>query len=159
MITTLWFKSIGLIHAKRQPLNLKRILTHFLITNKTASVFKYWDSKRLCCQQLLLEISYTFKNVGKQFFFKTKIRFDCRNLIYVVICPTCKEEYIGENGIGNSKLRDGVRIYSRHIRQPEHEKFKVEKHFRTRGKRKFTSVFKIAFKWLRSSTGIMKITL
>ena len=23
-----------------------------------------------------------------------------RNLIYIVICPTCKEEYTGEGGIG-----------------------------------------------------------
>ena len=59
---------------------------------------------------------------------------DSRNLIYVVICPTCKEEYIGETGIGHSKLRDRVRIY---IPQPEHEKLKVEKDLRTCGKRNF----------------------
>ena len=55
---------------------------------------------------------------------------DSRNLIYVVKCPTSKKEYIGETGIGDSKLRDRVRIYSHHIRQPEHEKRKVEKHLR-----------------------------
>ena len=58
---------------------------------------------------------------------------DSRNLIYIVICPTCKEEYIGETRIGNSKLRDRVRIYRQHIRQPEYEKRKVEKHLRTCG--------------------------
>ena len=56
---------------------------------------------------------------------------DSRNLIYVVICPTWKEEYIGETGIGDSKLRDRVRIYRQHIRQPEYEKLKVEKYLRT----------------------------
>ena len=71
---------------------------------------------------LLLEISYTFKNIGKQFFLKTKMTCYSRNLIYVVICPTCKEEYIGETGIGDSNFRDRVRIYRQHIRQPEHEK-------------------------------------
>ena len=35
-------------------------------------------------------------NVGKQFFLKTKLTYDSRNLIYVVICPTYKEEYIDE---------------------------------------------------------------
>ena len=55
---------------------------------------------------------------------------DSRNLIYVVMCATSKKEYIGETGIGDSKLRDRVRIYSHHIRQPEHEKRKVEKHLR-----------------------------
>ena len=73
---------------------------------------------------------------------------DSRNLIYVVICPTCKEEYIGETGIGDSKLRDRVRIYRQHIRQPEHEKLKVEKHLRTCGKGNFT-IF--PFRQLRSN--------
>ena len=41
---------------------------------------------------------------------------DSTNLIYVVICPTCKEEYIGETGIGDSKLKDRVRIFSQDIR-------------------------------------------
>ena len=53
-----------------------------------------------------------------------------RNLIYVVICPTCKKEYIGKTGIGNSKFRDRVKTYRQHIRQSEHAKIKVEKHFR-----------------------------
>ena len=133
------FKNIRLIHAKRQPPNLKTILTSSLFTNKTAGVFKCSDSRCLCCQQILLEISYTFKNVGKQqFFLKTKMTCDSRNLIYVVIRPTCKEEYIGETGIGDSKLRDRVRIYRQHIRQPEHEKLKVEKHLRPCGKGNFT---------------------
>ena len=105
------FKNIRLIHAKRQPPNLKRILTNSLFTNKTVGVFKCSDSRCLCCQQLLLEISYTFKNVGKQFFLKTKMTCDSRNLIYVVICPTCKKQHIGESGKGDSKLRDRVRIY------------------------------------------------
>ena len=63
---------------------------------------------------------------------------DSRNLIYVVICPIYKEEYIGENGIGDSKLRCRVRIYAQRIRQPEHEKLKVEKHLQTYGKGNLT---------------------
>ena len=132
------FKIIRLIHAKRQPPNLKRIFTNSLFTNVTAGVFKCSDSRCLRCQQLLLEISYTFKSVGKQFFLKTKMTCHSRNFIYVVICPTCKEEYNDETGIGDSKLRDRIRIYRQHIRQPEHEKLKVEKHLRTSGKGKFT---------------------
>ena len=57
------FKNIRLIHVKRQPLNLKRILTNSLFTNKTAGVFKCSDSRCLCCQQLLLGISYTLKTL------------------------------------------------------------------------------------------------
>ena len=53
-----------------------------------------------------------------------------KSLIYVVICPTCKEEYIGETGIGDSKSKDRVRTYRQHVRQPEHGKLKVERHLR-----------------------------
>ena len=63
---------------------------------------------------------------------------DGTNLIYVVICPTCREKYTGETGIGDSKFRYRVRIYGQHIRQPEHEKLKVAKHLRTCGKGNFT---------------------
>ena len=82
------FKSIRLVHAKRQPPNLKRILANSLFTNKRAGAFKCSDSRCLCCHQLLLEISFTFKDVGKQFFLKTKMTCERRNLIYIVICPT-----------------------------------------------------------------------
>ena len=65
-----------------------------------------------------------------------------RNLIYLVICPTFKEQLkvksIGETKIGDSKLRDRVRIYRQHIRQSEHEKLKLEKHLRACGKGNFT---------------------
>ena len=62
---------------------------------------------------------------------------DSRNLIYLVTCPTCKEQYISETEIGDSKLRDRVRMYIKNTRQPEHEKRKVEKHLRTCGKENF----------------------
>ena len=85
---------------------------------------------------------------------------DSRNLIDVVICPTCKEEYIGESRIEDSKLRDRVRIYRQHIRHAEHEKLKVEKDLITCGKGNFT-IF--TFLQLRSNDtifdGNIKITL
>ena len=49
---------------------------------------------------------------------------DSRNLIYVVICLICKEEFIVKTEIGYYKLRVRVRIYKHHIRQPEHEKLR-----------------------------------
>ena len=50
-----------------------------------------------------MKVLIHFKNIGKQFFLKAKMSCDSRNLIYVVICPTCKEEHIGETVIGDSK--------------------------------------------------------
>ena len=48
------------------------------------------DKRCECCNYLLINDHYTFKNV--QVTFKLKSRFTCDsfNLIYVAICGTCK---------------------------------------------------------------------
>ena len=80
---------------------------------------------------------YTVKNV--QITFKLKNRFTCDifNLIHVVICGTCKEEYIGETGERKTKLRDRVRVYRQHIWQPQYQQLKVEEHLRVCGNGEF----------------------
>ena len=88
-------------------------------------------------RKLLLGNSYTFKNVDKTFNLKTYFSCDSYNLLYIIICPTCGEEYTGETGIGKTKLRDRVRVYRQRIRQPEYQKLKVEEHLKTCGKGTF----------------------
>ena len=55
--------------------------------------------------------------------------FNSSDLIYVIICPTCGEEYIRETGLNNTKLRD--RVYRQHIRDQRYQVLKVEDHLRT----------------------------
>ena len=100
------FKKIKLIHAKRQPPNLKRIIRNSLFTDKTADVFKCSNSRCLCCQQLLLRISYTFKNIGKQFFLKMRMTCDSRNLITYSFVQNVKKNKLvkPELEIPNSKI-------------------------------------------------------
>ena len=50
------------------------------------------------------------------------------NVIYVVICSGCLEEYIGETEEGTTKLRERVKVYRQHIKQPEHQQLKFEEH-------------------------------
>ena len=66
-------------------------------------------------------------------------RFTCHSfkLIYVVICDTCKEEYIGETREGKTKVRDRVRVHRQHIQQPQYQQLKVKEHLRVCGKREF----------------------
>ena len=78
--------------------------------------------------------SYTFKNVDKTLNLKAHFSCDSSNLFYIIICPTCSEEYTSETGVGKTKLRERVQVYRQHIRQPEYQKIKVEEHFRTCGK-------------------------
>ena len=48
--------------------------------------------------------------------------------------PLTVRQYTGESGVGKTQLRDRVRVYRQHIRQPEYQKLKVEEHLRTCGK-------------------------
>ena len=45
---------------------------------------------------------------------------------------------MGETGINKQKLRDRVRVYRQHIRQPEYQQLKVEGHLRNYSNGYFT---------------------
>ena len=57
--------------------------------------------------------------------------------LYVIICGTSKEEYIGEKGEGKTKVRDRVRVYCQRIRQQQYQQLKVETHLRACGNEEF----------------------
>ena len=56
--------------------------------------------------------------------------FNCesKNLIYVVICSGCKEDYMGQK---QTMLKERLNTYSQHILQPELQQTDVEGHIRT----------------------------
>ena len=127
------FENLRVIKSIRQVPNLKKILTKAEFSKKQVGVFKCPDKRCKCCASLLLGKSYTFINIDKTFNLKAHFSCDGSNLLYVVICPTCGEEYTGETGVGKTKLKDRVRVYRQHIRQPGYQKLKVEEHLRTCG--------------------------
>ena len=131
------FENLSVIKSKRQAPNLKRILNKAEFSQKQVRGYKCPDKSCECCSSLLLGNLNTFKNVDKTFNLKTYFSCDSYNLLYIIICPTCGEEYTGETGIGKTKLRDRVRVYRQRIRQPEYQKLKVEEHLKTCGKGTF----------------------
>ena len=131
------FKSLRVIKCERQAPHFKKILTKAEFSQDQAGFYKYPDKRCECCASVLLGNSYKFKKIDKTFNFKTYFSCDSFNLLYNSICPTCGEEYASETGIGKIKLRDPVRVYRKHITQPEYQKLKVEKHLKTCGKGTF----------------------
>ena len=131
------FHNIKLIQSQRQSPNLKKLLTKAEFGEILLGTFNCSDKRCECCNYLLINDHYTFKNV--QITFKLKNRFTCDsfNIIYVVICGTCKEEYIGNTGEGKTKLRDRFRVYRRHNRQPQYQQLKTERHLRVCGNGEF----------------------
>ena len=120
------FENLRIIKSKRQAPNLKRILNKVEFSQKQVGVYKCPDKRCQCCPSLLLGNSYIFKNVNKTFNLKTYFSCDSYNLLHIIICPTCGEEYTGGTGIDKTKLRERVRVYRQYIRQPEYQKLKVE---------------------------------
>ena len=100
------FANIRVIKSKRQAPNLKKILTKAEFSQKQVRVFKCPDKRCECCASLFLGNSDTLKNVDETF--NLKVHFSCEssNLLYIIICLTCREEYTGETEIGKTKLRD-----------------------------------------------------
>ena len=120
------FKDLRLIKSKRQAPNLKRIWTKAQFSYDS----QVWCLRCLYCQHLLLSDHYVFKNTGYKFLIKTTMSCDSCNLIHVIICCGSAEEYIGETGEGDTKMRDRVRVYRQHIRDPTYQQLKVEEHIR-----------------------------
>ena len=126
------FENLKVIKRKRQAPNFKRTLTKAEFSQKQVGVFKCPDKRCESCTSLLLGNLYTFKNVDKTFNLTAHFSCDSPNLLYIIICPTCGDEYTRETGVGKTKLRDCVRVYQQHIRQPEYRQ--VQEHLRTCGK-------------------------
>ncbi|KAL5270071.1 hypothetical protein ACHWQZ_G003530 [Mnemiopsis leidyi] len=93
-------KGTKLVHAKRQPPNLKRLLTRTNIFTKPKKGVIMCNKPRcgLCIHghnNLLEGESIKLKN-GKVITANKLINCDSTNLVYCIICPKCSEFYVGE---------------------------------------------------------------
>ena len=102
------FHNIKRMQSKRQSPNLKKLLPKAEKLKVLLGTFNCSHRRCECFNYPLINDHYTFKNI--QITFKLKNRFICDtfNLICVVICDTCKEEFIGKTDEGKIKLRDRV---------------------------------------------------
>ena len=88
----------------------------------------------VCCPYIKEGTKFKFKY--RDIPFKVISPFNCNtsNLLYVITCPGCNEEYIGQTG---RTLRERVVLYRQHIRTKEYQMSLVEEHLRTCGNSKF----------------------
>ena len=128
-----------LVKSMSQGPNLGRLLCR----SKFESLHKNPNVKNcVSCPYLLKASLYQLKRVIKTFLLKSSFKSESSNLIYVVICQGCKEEYIGETGC---LVKERINIYWQHIRQPQYQQLAVKEHLRTCGDGKIHmfSFFKI----------------
>ena len=115
-----------LIFAKRQPPNLKRLLSKAEFRSNT-SIPKVSKCDKNCetCKSIIEGSTIEIKSTGKVF--KVKYNMDCntRNLIYVMICEGCGEQYVGET---SNPLKTRMTVHRQQIRTPELRQLNVSKH-------------------------------
>ena len=116
-----------LLNSKRQPPNLKKILTRARFSTSTENPGSSKCNTPRCgtCPLIVTDTSYTFNN-KPLIPFKINSKLDCtsKNLIYVIFCPTCKKEYVGQT----SDLRNRVTVHKQQIRDERLRKLPVSKH-------------------------------
>ena len=103
-----------IIKSKRQPQNLKRILTNakFSLNDHCEnSVTKCNRSNCGLCSQLIEGTEFDFKN-GKIFKVNAPMTCNARIVVYVILCRGCNELYIGET----NNLRKRVIVHNQQIR-------------------------------------------
>ena len=105
----------------KKPPNLERLLckTTYINNEKVSKCGKN------CVYCPYIREGTEFKFKYRDIPFKVNIQFNCNtsNLLYVITCPGCKEEYVG--------------LYRQHIRTKESQMSLVEEHLRTCRNSKF----------------------
>ena len=109
----------------------------FKLFDKINQLSKQQNTEKVAFVVIILDGElFKFKNWRQQFLLKSNFKCKTPNLIYVIICSGCNNEYIGQTG---EQLKERLSIYRQHIRQPEYEKIEVERHLQTCAK----GIFKI----------------
>ena len=130
-------KKTKIIKSKRQPQNLKKILTsaRFTTTTKIPTVSKCNDKRCGTCPYLKEGSMFTFEN-GQQFHVKSNLSCKSKNVVYVISCDNCNLTYIGQT----TNLQNRITVHKQQIRDENLRHLKVSKHISTCGNGKF-SVF------------------
>ena len=85
-----------IIKSKRQPKNLKQILTSAYLGNYTTQGVTKCNKKRCGVCDILIEgRSYQLKNSHIPFNIKRNLTCNSKNVIYVIECTNCEDNYIG----------------------------------------------------------------
>ena len=80
--------------------------------NHNTKITRWKIVERIASAARLLKASlHQFKLVNKTFFLKNSFNCESSNLIYVVICQGCKEEYIGQT---DCLVKERIKICRQH---------------------------------------------
>ena len=118
--------------AKRQPPNLKRLLTSATFSDKPICYsVKKCGLNCETCKIIKDGPSVKFKKGNNDFHVKNNFSCLTKNVIYVLFCNACGAEYIGETG---NELKTRMTVHRQQIRDASLRHLKVSKHIHACGK-------------------------
>ena len=105
--TKQFYENKNLILAKRQPPNLKGVLTQAKLEGgESGGVFKCNNSRCKLCNIIVVGSSLMFRPTNYNFKIKCSMTCNTLNCIYVIVCQGCTKMYIGETN--NLRLRTNL---------------------------------------------------
>ena len=111
------FKKVTFTNCKQQAPNLGWILCKtFFSPSNSKSGTNNCDKSFVCCEYIREDIKHTFKTLSKKFEIRVPFNIKSKNLISVIICSGCEEEYIGQT---QTMLKVKLNTYRQHIQQPK----------------------------------------
>ena len=113
-----------LINSKRQPKNLKRMLTAAKFNkNHNTGVKKCGDKRCKVCEILIEGNTFKFKNTAKEFEIRKKLTCTSKNVIYAMVCDSCGENYVGKTQEFNKRIakhRSDIKIEANRCQYVSH---------------------------------------
>ena len=116
------------IQSRRQPANLKNLLTRakFTASNlEDGGSNKCKDKRCGTCNYIKETTKIQIKSTGRSFKIKTRMNCKSKNVLYIIDCNGCGEQYIGKT---HDKLAARVRVHKQQINHPEYRKIGVSRH-------------------------------
>ena len=117
------------VTSRRQPYNLGKILTRANFTMEqeipTGGSKKCGDLRCGTCPLLQEGDKIKITATGREFRIKTQLNCKSKNVLYIITCQGCKEQYVG---MTNTRLCDRMRVHRQHINDPNYRHLKVSHH-------------------------------
>ena len=120
-------QNTSVINSKRQPHNLKRILTRakFSTNHTQGGSFKCNDKRCGTCQNIEETTSIKITATDEIFQIRKPMNCKSKNVLYIITCKNCKAQYTGKT---NTTLAKRTTVHRSQIKNKEYRKLGLSKH-------------------------------
>ena len=120
-------QSSKLIPSKRQPPNLGNLLVKAKFSNSDAKCgsFKCGDKRCANCEYMNECNTIRITSTGRTFRIMKHMTCKSENVLYIITCKGCSEQYVG---ITSNTLAKRFNVHRQHIRDPKYRILGVSEH-------------------------------